>query len=249
MKKSIIFTLYFLGIQLITGGLMSLLVKYGVIGNTTMLILATATSSVLTIVLFLWLKYSAVSPNYLRSKPWMTLIFCVLASIGTIIPSTWLQEIMPELPNYVEAELGTLIKSSYGFFIIGLLAPFAEELVFRGAILRTLLGWSKNHWTAIVLSAVFFAIAHFNPAQLPHTFLIGILLGWMYYRTGSIIPCIALHWTNNIIAYIAYNILPNPEAPLKVLLGSQQNVTMAVVYSLFILLPSIFMLNKLMKQN
>lgn len=100
----------------------------------------------------------------------------------------------------------------------------------------------------IFLSALLFAIIHFNPAQMPHAFLVGTLLGWMYYRTGSILPGVALHWANNSIAFVLCNILPDPDAHLITLLGSQQKVIMALIYSLCILLPSIYMLNKQMKR-
>jgi uncharacterized protein len=259
MKKALIYFVYFAAIQVIVSGLCGVIFKEvikGLSDNTSLLLIVSAVvSAVITIALFLWRKYAVVSPNYMRTWPWMVFIFAVLTSIGTIIPSELFQEQFPDLPNIVQEELIMIMKSPYGFFVVGLLAPFCEELVFRGAILRSLLGWSKerigwlgNHWTMILLSALLFAIMHFNPAQMPHAFLVGILLGWMYYRTGSILPGVALHWANNSIAYVLCNVLPNPDAHLIILLGSQHNVIMAFIYSLFILLPSIYMLNKQMKR-
>lgn len=63
-------------------------------------------------------------------------------------------------------------------------------MCFRGAILRKLLTMfpKRQHWIAIAVSAVLFALAHFNVVQSLHAFLIGLLLGWLYYRTDSILP-------------------------------------------------------------
>lgn len=254
MKKSLIYSLFFLGIQLVTSSIVTIVFKLLKIGApSTVLVISTLLSSAVTIFVFLWWRYSTVSPNYLRTKPVFVLLFCVFAALGTVIPSTWLQEQMPGLPDLIKEQMLGLIKSQYGFFIVGLLAPFVEELVFRGAVLRSLLQWCGNrkdwlgnHWAAIVLSALFFSIVHMNPAQMPHAFLIGLLLGWLYYRTGSIIPGIAVHWTNNAVAYILCNVLPNPDAKLIELLGTQNHVVLSIIYSLMLLLPSVYMLNKLM---
>lgn len=259
MKNSFIYFFYFAAIQVIVSGICGVLFNFvfkGLSDNTSLLLIVSSVlSAAITIALFLWKRYTLVSPKYIRTRPWIVLIFAALASIGTIIPSELFQEQLPELPNVVQEELTMIMKSPYGFFVVGLLAPFCEELVFRGAILHSLLEWSKkrvgwtsNHWTMILLSALLFAIIHFNPAQMPHAFLIGALLGWMYYRTGSILPGVALHWANNSIAYVLCNILPDPNAKLITLLGSQQKVILALIYSLFILLPSIYMLNKQMKR-
>ena len=82
-----------------------------------------------------------------------------------------------------------------------------------------------------------------NPAQLPHAFLIGLLIGWMYYRTDSIVPGVVYHWINNSMAYVMYNLYPNPEMTLTDLFGSERTVLMAVGFSLCLFLPALFQLN------
>jgi membrane protease YdiL (CAAX protease family) len=257
MKKAISYTLYFLGIQLLVSFAVSMVLillgmKHDMLQN---LIWSSGISSILTIVIFLWLKFAEVSRNYFRSGPWLVLLFAVFLSLGTLVPSTWFQEQMPDLPDLVKNQMALLMKSQVGFFIVVLLAPFVEELVFRGAVLRALLSWSHdkagwlgNHWTMIVISALFFSFVHLNPAQMPHAFVIGILLGWLYYRTNSIIPGIALHWTNNVSAYVVFSFFPDPDMKLVQLFGSQNNVILAFIYSVLIFVPSIYMLNRLMKR-
>ena len=151
---------------------------------------------------------------------------------------------MPELPNIAEDTFDMIMKDRWGYLVVGLLAPLAEEMVFRGAILRSLLRWKTNPWVGIIISAILFAVIHMNPAQMPHAFLIGLLLGWMYYRTDSIVPGVVYHWINNTVAYVLYNLYPKPDLTLTDLFGNEQRVLMALGFSLLIFLPALFQLNQ-----
>jgi membrane protease YdiL (CAAX protease family) len=252
MKNAIIYWFVFLAIQVIAGaiiqGIYLIWKGPGAELDATGTILMMILFSVMTMALFLWQKWAVVSRHWIRTRPWVVLVWCVLAALGALIPSAWLQEQMPELPNLVEEEFDMILRNRYGYFVIGLMAPLAEELVFRGAILRSLLKWNSRPWVAIVISAVLFSAAHMNPAQMPHTFLIGLLLGWMYWRTNSIVPGVAFHWVNNTVAYVLYNFYPNPDMTTADLFGSQQHVLMAVGFSLCILIPSLLQLNLRMQK-
>lgn len=253
MKKALIYTVVFLAIQLVAGGVMQgvwILVKGpGAVLDATGTILLMALFSIVTLALFLLLKWAEVSTSWIRTRPWTVLFWCTLAAFGVIIPSTWLQEQLPELPNIVEEEFDMILSNRYGYIVVGLLAPLAEEVVFRGAVLRALLRWNRGPWVAIVISALLFSAAHLNPAQLPHTFLVGLLLGWLYYRTDSIIPGMVYHWVNNSIAYVLYNLYPDPDMKLIDLFqGSERSMLMALGFSLCILLPSLYQLHLRMKK-
>ena len=253
MKKAISYLLIFIGFQLLGGAVVRVLWNL-LSGNTDMttpeLITSTVVCSVLTIAVFLLARWSEVSPRWLRTRQWSVLTWSVVASLGVLIPSMWLQEMMPELPNWAEDEFDMLLTNRWGYFTIGLLAPLSEEIVFRGAILRSMLRSPQlTPWVAISISAVFFALIHMNPAQMPHAFLIGLLLGWMYWRTGSILPGVAYHWANNSVAYILYNVFPNPDLKLIDLFkGSEQHVLMAVAFSMLILLPALYQLHLWMRR-
>lgn len=253
MKKAIIYLVVFLGIQLVAGGVVQLAYilwkGQGAIVDATGLIITTALADVTTLLVFLLLQWAEVSRHWVRTRPWAVLFWCVLAAFGAIIPSTYIQELMPELPNWAEREFELIMGNRFGYFVIGLMAPLVEELVFRGAILRALLRWKSNPWIGIIISAVLFSAIHMNPAQMPHAFLIGILLGWMYYRTDSIVPGVVYHWVNNTIAYILYAFYPDPDMEVTDLFGgNQQTVLMAVAFSLCILVPSIIQLNMRMRK-
>ena len=260
MKKAIIYLIELLAIQLIVGFIVSMvwkLITKSEDMTTAQIITSTVAAGVVTIVLFLVARWAEVSPNWIRTRPWMVLTWSVIAALGALIPSSWLQEQMPELPNWMDNEFDMILSNRWGYLAIGLLVPLSEEIVLRGAVLRSLLekpllaGRSErvNLWTAITVSALFFALIHMNPAQMPHAFIIGLLLGWMYWRTGSILPGVAYHWANNSMAYIIYNIYPNPDMKLiDVFKGSQQHVLMALGFSLLILVPAIYQLHLWMKR-
>lgn len=215
-----------------------------------MLILASAVTSVAVGALFIWRKYAVVSPTYLRTRPWGVFFWCAVASVGALVPSVALQELMPELPDTMGDTFKMIMGHNYGYFTLCLLAPLAEEIVFRGAILRSLLRYVGSHWAAIAISAVIFAVAHVNPAQMPHAFLVGLLLGWMYYRTGSILPGVALHWVNNTAAYVVYVLMPYTAdmSLLQLFGGNGNNVVLAVVFSLLIFVPAVYQLNLRMRK-
>ena len=252
MKKAILYTAIFIAIQVaipfMINEMLQLFTGNKPVMSPTLMIIELAASSVAALVLFLYMRWAEVSRSYVQSRPWIVLIWCALAAVGAIIPSTWLQEAMPELPNIVEQEFDMILKDRWGYFAVGLLAPVCEELVFRGAILRSLLQWTSRHWLAISISALLFALVHANPAQMPHAFLAGILLGWLYYRTDSIVYGIVFHWVNNSIAYVLYNLYPDPSLKLVDLFGSQRTVAAATLFSLFIFLPSIYQLVLRMKK-
>ena len=226
------------------------------------LCIVSAVASLLTLVTSYWAKWYAASPEYIKSKPYRVLLWSVMLSLGLIIPLTWLQEMLPDkwTQDLMQAEFSVLLKSPMGYLVIGLIAPIVEEVVFRGAILRALLEWGKENmsegikgvWTCIIISALLFSIAHFNPAQMPHAFVIGCILGWMYWRTGSIIPGIMFHLTNNTVAFVIAGMFPDIPYDAKLpayFNGDESAVIMAVICSLIIALPCLWRLNILMKRK
>lgn len=250
MKKPILFALCMLAVQAVAGCL-SQGINWLITGNSspsiTVNVVTLIAANVLTIALFLWRKWSVVSPNWMLTRPWMTLSWTAVASLGTLIPAMWLIEMMPQLPNLIEDTMNNMMRNYWGYVAIGIVAPLAEEVVFRGAILRSLLVRFRP-WTAIAISALIFSIIHFNPAQMPHAFLAGLLLGWLYWRTGSIVPGIVYHWINNSVGYIVYRLYANSDPSLTDIFGSERQVLIAVGCSLLILLPALVQLNVWMKR-
>lgn len=265
MKKilnAFVYALIFVAIQAMAG-IMVHFIWQQVVGGTDItvmeLVVTIAMFSLFTIIIFLSARWAEVSLSWLLTKQWSVMVWAVLAALGMVIPMTWLQENMPELPNWIEDQQEQLLSNYWGYLAIGLLAPLAEEIVFRGAILRTLLGWNNgisqnssllssrlsiaSPLSAIIISAVFFSLIHMNPAQMPYAFLAGLLLGWMYWRTGSILPGMAYHWANNSVAYILFRAYPDQDMKLIDLFkGSETHVYLAIFFSLLICLPALYQL-------
>ena len=90
-----------------------------------------------------------------------------------------------------------------------LVVGFLEEIIFRGFLFR---GMAKNNMTsAIIVSAVTFGIGHIvnllngddivsNLLQIVYAVGVGFLLVFIFIRTGSLVPCIAFHSLNNVLA-------------------------------------------------
>ena len=80
-------------------------------------------------------------------------------------------------------------------------APLAEETFFRGF---TFQGIKKRYgygW-GLFLSALLFSLAHMSPSGLVPIFILGLMLAWLYNKTGSIWPCIIVHCVYNSIALV-----------------------------------------------
>lgn len=214
--------------------------------KATELVLTSAVYSIVLFVMFYRLKWCPLSPDYVRGKHWDVLFWTVVFTLGSIIPMSFLEEAMPELPNLVEDELTLLVGSNFGYVTICLFAPLVEEMIFRGAILRTLLSVMKGKtWLPIVISALLFALIHMNPAQMPYAFVVGIFLGWIYSRTGSIVPGVLCHWVNNTAAYLMIRLMPHQMADVRMtdlFGGDHRRMGLAIIFSFFILLPALYQL-------
>jgi uncharacterized protein len=76
------------------------------------------------------------------------------------------------------------------------LGPISEELLYRGL----LMGRFRGHGyvaLGMITSAAVFMISHGDPHQYIDLFGAGLLLAWLYHRTGSLWPPVALHMLNN----------------------------------------------------
>ncbi|MFP4416739.1 MAG: CPBP family intramembrane glutamic endopeptidase [Chitinispirillaceae bacterium] len=97
-----------------------------------------------------------------------------------------------------------------GMFTLVVVAPFTEELLFRGLFLR---GFERNYGRkgAIFTAALLFALIHLNPYQMIPAFLAGLFLGWITLGSGSVWPAIIAHAaTNGMLLFVTWL---NPDIP------------------------------------
>ena len=92
----------------------------------------------------------------------------------------------------------------FNLLVIALIPAVGEELTFRGVLQQSLTRGLKNPHVAIFLSAAIFSFIHFQfLGFLPRMFL-GILLGYMFYVSGSLWTSILMHFVNNGAAVVLY---------------------------------------------
>jgi len=96
-------------------------------------------------------------------------------------------------------------ESQPGFMIVGLwigavvVAPTAEELFFRGILQTVVWNATLRRGAAIAASSVAFALAHTQqPHAMPALIALAALLGFVYERTGALLPCILIHAVFNL---------------------------------------------------
>lgn len=103
-----------------------------------------------------------------------------------------------DLPDMMVDIFIKLGSDPWGIVSIAIIGPVAEEVLFRWGIMRHYM--PGGAWRAILISALAFGIIHMNPAQVPFAAAMGVMLGILYWRSGSIAWPIALHILNNSLA-------------------------------------------------
>ncbi len=169
--------------------------------------------SLMVIPLICYLKYK----NFpiLSSIRFNTIKFCTikyvsLFSIGMIIISDEVDRIIQiflPAPEYI-VDLNQLLRpdSFLGgcllFIAVVILAPLGEEIIFRGFLQRIIEKTWKDITRAILFTALIFAFIHMNPYWFIQIYILGVFLGFLAWKTNSIIAPLILHGLNNFIALL-----------------------------------------------
>jgi len=147
----------------------------------------------------------------------VAVLLCILGTLALSMATDWINwwnlkvtTASPGLARFYELIKMAMMQMTGGplwssILVTGLMAAFFEEWLCRGEVLRGLLQKMKPG-AAIVLSALFFAVIHGNPWQALNAFIIGCVLGYVYYKTGSLVLTMIMHATNNITAVILTHI-------------------------------------------
>jgi uncharacterized protein len=125
----------------------------------------------------------------------------VLALVpGLVVVENWIGQILTTMVPLSAWEARAFAEMTQPepavLLMLCVLAPVLEEMLFRGVILRAFLQ-RYPRGIAIVHSAGIFGLAHMNLYQFVAAFTLGLLAGWLYERTRSLWPCIALHAAYN----------------------------------------------------
>lgn len=150
--------------------------------------------------------------NYSLQKPGLFPI-ALLLFLGISIISEFLTGLIPTEGKYLgplyqimeNALMGNINQYPLITFVcICVIAPVCEELFFRGFILKGLLNNKVAPSKAIIISAVIFGGVHLFPWQMVGGILAGLVLGVVFYKSGSLLTSILLHFINNITGYFLF---------------------------------------------
>lgn len=166
------------------------------------------------------------SISFNKTKIWVfpVVIICALALVVVL---ERVSDIIP-MPDSVQKTFEKIFKKDFiSIAIMVIAAPILEETLCRGIVLRGLL---KNYspYKAILISAIFFSVMHLNPWQALPAFFGGLFIGWIYYKTQSVIPGMIVHATVNLSA-ASFLFLPKNRQSFLSLLGVPYYVLLCIV--------------------
>ena len=148
------------------------------------------------------MKFSLKETFSLRRPPWQGLLAALLmgASAWTVIGGLVIR-LLPPPDSLVKALEKILLLDNAALplwvvvLLLGVTPAICEESLFRGLILSGLRRLGK--WPAIGISALLFAVAHASIYRLLPTLVLGLLIGYIVWRTGSIFCGMLFHAVNN----------------------------------------------------
>jgi uncharacterized protein len=174
---------------------------------------------------FLGLKPAPLKPMYILAIVLIIVAFPFvfwLGEVNQLIPlPKWMgdleHEATKQMQQFLKADnIGTVILN---VLIIALLPAICEEVCFRGALQRIMIHITRNVWIGIIVTSILFSALHLQfQGFLPRMFL-GIILGAIYWYSGSLWPSILAHFVNNAIQVIVVSYAPqyiekNPPVPI-----------------------------------
>ena len=122
----------------------------------------------------------------------------IIILLTFILPKSWV-DLQGEQSSALLSG-GMLVAVIYTVIV----APFCEEFIFRGLITSAFVDKAPK-WVAIIIPAILFSVIHLpSPIAIFYTFILGLVLGFVRFRTKSLLPCILLHCLFNATNYMLY---------------------------------------------
>lgn len=157
----------------------------------------------------------------------------LLVSLGTMALAFIVEPVtglLPDMPENLKKAMSMLLDGPLWISVlcVSVMAPFFEEWLCRGTVLRGLLCRMKPAY-AIMLSALFFAVIHLNPWQGIAAFSLGCFFGWVYYRTGSLKLTMLMHCVNNTMSIVAAKVFGSEVETFRELFTSDFRYRLAFI--------------------
>ena len=200
IKLFLLWWLLFL-VPLIVGIVISLIVSKQI--DFGILDWAMLASNLLIVVVFLCKRYVKLSFGRIEKRMiWPAVGMAVLIAVAYLFVEESVGQLFFSEELEEMAEDKSMIYGISGILYGCIFGPIAEEIGFRGILLGGLLKTRCRPWLAILISAVAFGLLHKFPLAFFGSIVFGIIVGWLYWRTGSIIPCVIVHIANNSLTAI-----------------------------------------------
>lgn len=152
--------------------------------------------------------------NPVKAFSWMTLAVLALCAVGLQYSCSnalnVVEIINPALMenyNKLMETAGLTAMNPFAIIASVCLAPFGEELLFRGVTFRLAKNAGLRFWAANILQAACFGIGHMNVVQGIYAFFLGILLGYIYEKYNSLYVPILLHAIFNLLGTVVGYVL------------------------------------------
>ena len=176
--------------------------------------------------------------NNLKSNPlsFKMIIYAISLGISLCYICNSIISFLPRVKTNIVTEnvykLTEELNVYVTLFIITIIVPLTEEIIFRGFFYDAIKIIS-NEYIAIILTSITFAFAHSDLQQILYAFIAGIFLAYIKYKCNNIIYSVIMHFIMNFTAYI---LVPN------IILNNKIDIfTMFIMISILIL--SIFRIN------
>lgn len=201
------------------------------------MVMALFLANVLSILLFIPFHPKGVSWHNLlqgfRGRTGKRTLLMFLFTLPLIYLVNLCQEVFfPDLLDVVGEEAWSgVVSHPLGLVTVAFLGPIAEELLFRGGVQTDFSLLFSPRWrlAPIVLTAAIFSIIHMNPAQMPVAFILGFVLGFAYWWTGSLLAPILIHVFNNSFSCLMSWLSPEDDSIVQFVGGTTSAVVVAVV--------------------
>ena len=141
---------------------------------------------------------------------------------------------------------GSLFSS---MVIIALLAAVSEELLFRSVIQKALIKLFKNAHVAIIVTAVIFSAFHGDLFGFVPRIILGLMLGYMFWFSGSIIPSMLMHFVNNATIVMLYYLNTRGFIDIDVEKFGQTDNVILILSSLIATIAIFIICNRLRSNN
>ncbi len=151
-----------------------------------------------------WLRRKAQRPSALHFGVRRVNLPILLWGVAVLLASSVVLEPLLLLFPKEEYQNVTDMVGLGGWAILSVVvcAPILEEILFRGLIFESCRE-RFGSGAAVLISALLFGLVHGVPVQIINAFVVGLIFGYIYLRTGSLLSVIILHAINNGIAYIS----------------------------------------------